>query len=112
MAAKDDAAALSYMLDKLEDADDFLNKVFDLYATPETSSFDILKFKNGKIIERYSIPQYIDSKVVGRVWSFRDVTKQKIAELALKKESEKTLHCCAMPVMASIFWILTAILSR
>ncbi len=91
MAAKDDAAALSYVLDQLEDADAFLNKVFELYATPEISSFDILNFKNGKIIERYSIPQYVDSKVVGRVWSFRDVTKQKIAELALKKESEKNL---------------------
>ena len=91
IAAKDDAAALSYVLDQLEDADAFLNKVFDLYSTPETSSFDILKFKNGKIIQRYSMPQYVENKVVGRVWSFRDVTKQKIAELALKKESEKNL---------------------
>ena len=68
IAANDDSAALSYVLDQLEDADTFLNKVQELYATPEASSFDILKFKNKQIIERYSIPQRIDGKVVGRVW--------------------------------------------
>lgn len=89
LTAKDDSAALAYVLNQLEDADAFLKKVLDLYATPEISSFDILKLKNGKIIERYSIPQRIDDKVVGRVWSFRDITKQELAKLSLKKESEK-----------------------
>ncbi|MGZ4954036.1 MAG: sensor domain-containing protein [Methylobacter sp.] len=91
LATKDDGAALSYVLTQLEDADAFLKKVIDLYATPEMSSFDILEFKNGKKIERYSIPQRIDDKVVGRVWSFRDVTERRLIELALKRESEKNL---------------------
>ena len=91
IAAKDDSAALSYVLNQLENADAFLNKVHDLYATPTVSSFDELNFKNGKIIERYSIPQYIDDKVVGRVWSFRDVTAHKRIEHALKRECEKNL---------------------
>ncbi len=89
IAAKDDAAALSYVLDQLENADAFLNKVQDLYLTPEASSFDVLQFKNGKIIERYSMPQSIDGKVVGRVWSFRDVTEHKRDIQALQRESEK-----------------------
>lgn len=81
IAAKDDRAALSYVLNQLEDPDGFLKKVNELYATPEASSFDTLKFRDGKIIERYSIPQRIDGKVTGRVWSFRDVTERNQAAL-------------------------------
>ncbi len=80
IAANDDNAALSYVQHQLEDADGFLNKVHELYAAPEASSSDIIKLKNGKIIERYSIPQRIDGKVAGRVWGFRDITERKLAE--------------------------------
>jgi PAS domain S-box-containing protein len=83
IAAKDDGAALSYVLNQLEDADTFLNKVHALYTTPEASSFDTLKFKNGKVIEQYSTPQIVGGEVVGRVWSFRDVTERKQAEAKL-----------------------------
>jgi diguanylate cyclase (GGDEF)-like protein/PAS domain S-box-containing protein len=80
LSAKDDTVALAFVLDQLDDADAFIKKVLELYATPEATSFDTIKFKNGKIIERYSIPQVIEDKVVGRVWSFRDVTLSKLSE--------------------------------
>ena len=75
-AAKDDSRALSAVLEQLEDADAFLSKVRHLYLEPAASSFDVLHFKNGKIVERYSIPQKVNGEVVGRVWSFRDVTER------------------------------------
>jgi diguanylate cyclase (GGDEF)-like protein/PAS domain S-box-containing protein len=92
IAAKDDNAALSYVLNQLEDANGFLHKVQELYQTPEAISFDIINFKNGNIVERHSIPQCINGKVVvGRVWSFRDITERARAERALQKECEKNL---------------------
>ncbi len=80
IASKDDGAALSFVLDQLEDADAFINKVRELYTNPEAISFDTFKFRDGKIVERYSVPQRIGGKVVGRVWSFRNVTETKLAE--------------------------------
>jgi diguanylate cyclase (GGDEF)-like protein/PAS domain S-box-containing protein len=79
-ASKDDHAALAFVLNQLEDADGFLNKVQELYSTPTARSFDTIKFKDGRIIERFSLPQFIEGKVVGRVWSFRDVTARKEME--------------------------------
>ncbi|WP_340121758.1 EAL domain-containing protein [Methylobacter svalbardensis] len=84
IGAEDGSIELLYGPNQIKDSEAFSNKVTELYATPEAHSFDIIEFKDGKIVERYSIPQIIDHKVVGRVWSFRDVTEQKQAEAGLR----------------------------
>lgn len=89
--SKDDNAALEYVLRQLVDADGFLRKVIELYNSPEANSFDVLNFKNGKVVERYSIPQTINGKTAGRVWSFHDATEDAQAQQAFKREAEKNL---------------------
>ena len=44
----------------------------------------MIEFNDGKIFERYSKPQKIGDIVVGRVWSYRDVTDRKLAEQSLR----------------------------
>ena len=80
LETKDARQTIAFVLEQLADPQGFLNKVRDLYARPDASSFDVLTFKDGRIFERLSQPQRIGDKSVGRVWSFRDVTEAKRAE--------------------------------
>jgi diguanylate cyclase (GGDEF)-like protein len=82
--ARDDRAALRFVLNQLEDPDSFVDKVGELYDQADAQSFDELQFKDGRVFERYSRPQRIDGETIGRVWSFRDVTEQKRARERLQ----------------------------
>src|SRR6185369_10926611 len=77
--SRDDDMAIEFVLGQLEDPAAFVAKVRELYDTPDAESSDELRFKDGRVFERYSQPQRIDGRSVGRVWSFRDVTETKRA---------------------------------
>ncbi len=83
----DDQSLLSFAVDQIEDKDEYLARVRELRDQPDAESTDILRLTDGRIIERFSFPQTMDGEVVGRVWSFRDVTEQRRAEEALRTKS-------------------------
>jgi PAS domain S-box-containing protein len=84
----EDTELLSAVVEQLKDPDEFIAKVRALYSDPAATSFDVLEFKDGRIYERYSQPQRLDDRIVGRVWSFRDVTEARRLEEELRQSQK------------------------
>jgi PAS domain S-box-containing protein len=61
------------LLDQLENTGDARARSRELSADPSIERLDILRFKDGRIFERYVAPHQIGSRIVGRVASFRDI---------------------------------------
>jgi len=71
---------IRYFQSKIRDPDEFLANMKDLFEHPGRESYDMIELNDGRIFERYSKPQKIGKDVVGRVWSFRDITDRKRSE--------------------------------
>jgi diguanylate cyclase (GGDEF)-like protein/PAS domain S-box-containing protein len=81
------AAAEAHVLSQLVDPDAFTAMLADLDADPGAESHDIVEFRDGRLFERHSLPQRIDGRVVGRVWSFRDVTQDRVLREELTRQA-------------------------
>lgn len=89
LATKSDEKALSFVLDQLKDPDAFLQKVKELYSNPDAESHDYLDLKDGRVFERYSRPQHVGDKNIGRVWSFSDITEHRQAAQKEREHAEE-----------------------
>jgi PAS domain S-box-containing protein len=82
LLASGEERALAAVVEQLQDPQAFIDGVRALYSQPEAESLDTLHFRDGRVFERYSQPQRLAGEVVGRVWSFRDVSERAHAEQA------------------------------
>ena len=96
----DEQAMLDLVISQLNDPEDFLNKVKALYQST-LEDIDVLTFKDGRIVERYSSPLVLDGAILGRVWSFRDVTQSRMMENQLRDRDafrDSLLQAIPIPV--------------
>jgi PAS domain S-box-containing protein len=85
----DKRIALEHLSVQVRDPDGFMDRMKEVSDHPARESFDMLELLDGRIIERYSKPQKIGPSIVGRVYSFRDITERKHAELLVIQSLEE-----------------------
>jgi two-component system cell cycle sensor histidine kinase/response regulator CckA len=79
-----DEQELAPILRQLSDPGAFLQIVRDSRSHPDRETSGLLDFEDGREFEHCSRPQRVAGEIVGRVWTFRDLTQRKRAEEALK----------------------------
>jgi len=61
----------------------------ETFVGADGETIDVLELDDGRVFERASRPQIMGGQVIGRVWSFRDVTAQRRAAAALQASEAK-----------------------
>lgn len=87
LQAADHRGILEIAARNFVDPEAFLRDVEQIYAADPGSTFDVLHLLDGRVLERHSRPQQVGDQVVGRVWSFKDIT----AESRARTEREALL---------------------
>ncbi|MFY0565037.1 PAS domain-containing sensor histidine kinase [Archangium lansingense] len=65
----------------------FVSRLREMFELSDVADVDSVEFRDGRILERTSLPQRLGGTIIGRVWSYRDVTEERIA----KAEQERLL---------------------
>jgi len=88
LAERNDRGVLATMMTQLRDPDRFGVQVQELTTTPDAESAGALECSDGRVFDAHSRPQRTSSgAVIGRVWSFRDVTAHKALEAQLTHQA-------------------------
>nr|WP_321353280.1 response regulator [uncultured Methanoregula sp.] len=86
---KTEQAFLGHIRDQVSDFPAFEKPLLAVRNNPDSGSYDIIHCRDGRIFRRFSQAQKIGNRIVGRVWSYRDITGQSRAELELRAAYEQ-----------------------
>ncbi len=77
LSARDETAILGFLSQLVTDPVALVAEVADAAQNAEQPTSDVVRFLDGRVFERYSLPQRIGERTIGRVWTWRDVTEQR-----------------------------------
>ena len=80
LLARDDAAIQSFMSTQFEEPEAYQARLAEIGLDLDGESFDLLYLKDGRILQRTSLPARQAEHIIGRVFSFTDVTARFQAE--------------------------------
>lgn len=93
-----------FIHEQLVDPQGFIDRIRELFQHSAEPSHDVIHFKDGRVLDRYSQAHKIGEQVLGRVWSYRDVTDQAKSEQALR-ESEARFRVVAETASVGILTV-------
>ena len=84
LVQRDDAAVYAYMRSQVQDERAYSERLASLAREPAQESNDIVALRNGTVLELRTVPQVSRGEPAGRVFSFRDITRQAEIQASLR----------------------------
>ncbi len=76
LEARDDAVLFAHMTACVQDEAAYQDRLSVIAENPRMECTDVLLLRSGRMLERVTLPQISRSSVLGRVFSFRDLTER------------------------------------
>ena len=99
----DGGARLRYLAEQTTEPEPFIERARAIFSDPESDSTDLIELRDGRSIERTSRPQRLGGEVIGRVWSYRDVTHQRRVEAMLRASEERLRELANRDALTGLF---------
>ncbi|MCP3139634.1 ATP-binding protein [Pyxidicoccus xibeiensis] len=80
MEDRDAQRALARAIPLVKDPEAFIARVQRRFEPSAEEDTDTVELLDGRVLERRSIPQRLGDTIVGRIWSYRDVTAERHAQ--------------------------------
>lgn len=71
---QDDAAIVEFVLSSVIDQENIRRRLHEIVEDKQTE--DILHLKDGRVLQCKSLPQYLEERIIGRVFGFNDITER------------------------------------
>lgn len=84
VALRDVQKVRAFIAPQLKDSERYLARIAEIEASKE-KSYELLELADERLIERYSDVISVEERVIGRVWSFRDVTQRLESDLITRR---------------------------
>ncbi len=92
LLARDDASIFEFMASRMRDPAVYRQRVAEIHADDENETEDVLSLADGQVFERKSRPARQGQLIIGRVFSFTDITERKATESRLKLAASVFTH--------------------
>jgi PAS domain-containing protein len=76
LVRREDDAVFDWMRRSVAEPSAYMRRLAALEASNMTQASDVLQLNSGKRVERVTLPQSSRGGLIGRVYSFRDITQQ------------------------------------
>jgi len=84
LTRRDDNAVYAWMANNVSDPRGYQTRMGAIERAPLLEATDIVVLRSGRVLERVTMPQYVRGRPIGRVFSFRDITRRLADEARLQ----------------------------
>ncbi|MCS4509916.1 sensor domain-containing protein [Xylophilus ampelinus] len=90
---RDDAAMHALLAAQVDDSARYLQRLADINASIASEATDMLLLRSGRLLQRTVLPQFSRGRIIGRVFSFHDITERAAAEKGLRLAAKVFESC-------------------
>lgn len=88
LTQRNDAAIHAWMYQCVLDTEHYADRLGAISRSPLLEANDVLVLRTGHVLERTTLPQYARGRPIGRVFSYRDITRRLADEARLQLASK------------------------